>query len=78
VRACVPVLALALASLACITQEYRVEFNPAANGAGVVYLSITYPQDLMKAGLTDPTRVLTQLEAEGWQQASWSEPDGDH
>ena len=53
---------LTLATLACITQDYRVVYNPSGDGSGVVYLELTYPKDILSEENSDPTGVLEQLE----------------
>jgi hypothetical protein len=58
---------LALATLACISIDLAIVFDPDGNGSGVVHLEMMYPRDLEAQAAADVNEFIVDLAAQGWE-----------
>ena len=65
-----PLLALAmlgLATLACISTDIAIVFDPDGSGSGSVRLEMMYPRDLEERATTNVNEIIVDLAAQGWE-----------
>lgn len=70
--------ALALAALACITQEMTVVYDADGTGAGTAHLELLYPTNFTDEGASDTSDLLESLTDQGWEDVSIEPHGGTH
>ena len=58
---------LGLATLACISTDIAIVFDPDGSGSGVVNLEIMYPRDLEDRATASVNEFVVDLAAQGWE-----------